>query len=269
MVAAFDHIAQNYDTSFTYTAVGMAQRKIVWDYLEKILPNEKSLHILELNCGTGEDAIWLAQYNVQLTATDISEKMIAIATEKVATNHKQQAVQTTRMNIMDMNAALNGKKFDIIFSNFGGLNCLSKQEMKTVLQEKIPSILTPNGRIIFVLMTSFCLWETLFFFFKLKWNKAFRRLSKKPLIANLGNNATIKTWYYSPKWIKKNKLNTMKTVAVKPVGFFIPPSYLNNIFTKRPKWFSFLQKAEKKITNKKWLARASDHFLIDLQLTPA
>jgi len=55
---AFDQLAADYDQRFTYSIIGRAQR----DSILKILSNtfKANDNILELNCGTGEDAIFLA-----------------------------------------------------------------------------------------------------------------------------------------------------------------------------------------------------------------
>ena len=47
---------------------------IVWDYLEKTFLDNNKLNILELNCGTGEDALWFAKQGHKVLATDLSEK---------------------------------------------------------------------------------------------------------------------------------------------------------------------------------------------------
>jgi ubiquinone/menaquinone biosynthesis C-methylase UbiE len=56
---AFDALAGEYDKMFTTSLIGRAQREAVWDVLDRtFFPGEK---ILELNCGTGEDALHLAR----------------------------------------------------------------------------------------------------------------------------------------------------------------------------------------------------------------
>jgi len=58
MPEKFDTAAANYDTSFTHTAVGKLQRDRIYFFLEKFNLIQPSHSILEINCGTGEDAIW-------------------------------------------------------------------------------------------------------------------------------------------------------------------------------------------------------------------
>ena len=53
---AFDSLAAKYDDLFTRSMIGRAQRGVVWDAL--IDTFEPGAHILEVNCGTGEDALF-------------------------------------------------------------------------------------------------------------------------------------------------------------------------------------------------------------------
>ena len=125
MQQAFDTIAEEYDTSFTHSIIGRAQREIVWSYLEKTLPKNNNLNILELNCGTGEDALWFAKKGHKVLATDISEKMLEIAKQKIANAGFGSSVQTLQIDIKDIADVQIKEKFDLIFSNFGGINCLT------------------------------------------------------------------------------------------------------------------------------------------------
>src|SRR5579864_3034344 len=79
--AAFDQIAVEYDELFTDSLIGRAQRDAVWKVLTRTF---KSNHnILELNCGTGVDAIFLGGKGVSIFACDASQQMIAIAEQRL------------------------------------------------------------------------------------------------------------------------------------------------------------------------------------------
>ncbi len=260
MVAAFDHIANNYDDSFTNSIVGKAQRKLVWNYLQQSFNHFYDLNVLELNCGTGEDAKWLAEKGAKIIATDISTKMLSIAKKKTV----GQNIQFKQLDVLNINETINNNKFNLIFSNFGGLNCISKIQLEYLLLQ-LQLMLTKNGKIILVIMPTFCLWETLFFLLKLQWHKAFRRLATKPLLAKLNSNSSVQTWYHSVATIKKILPPQLKVSVVKPVGFFIPPSYLNSFFVHRPKLFTWLIKLENKASKLQFLCNIADHYYIEIE----
>ena len=73
MPSPFDIMAETYDADFTYTTIGALQRQQVWNHLQDILKKgAPEMNILEINCGTGEDAIKLARLGHTVTATDRS-----------------------------------------------------------------------------------------------------------------------------------------------------------------------------------------------------
>ena len=75
--SVFDSSAATYDSEFTNTPIGKLQRKRVYTYLLPLLkPHTK---LLEINCGTGQDAINLAGRVTKIYATDISQSMIDTA----------------------------------------------------------------------------------------------------------------------------------------------------------------------------------------------
>ena len=264
MQQAFDTVAEEYDASFTYSIIGKTQRENVWSYLEKTLSNHKNLDVLELNCGTGEDALWFAKRGHTVLATDISEKMLEITKDKINEAGLFSTIQTKQIDIRKIDSAGIKEKFDLIFSNFGGMNCISFKEMEK-LPSEIKKFLNPDGQIILVVMPAFCLWETIYFFLKLSFRKAFRRLSKDGTIAQF-NGTEIRTFYFSPARIKKVYKENFEVITIKPIGFFIPPSYLDNFFSSRIKMFNNLKKLDRAVDGFSFIAGSSDHFLIHFQL---
>lgn len=255
MTAAFDHIAAEYDRTFTDSMIGNAQRNIVWKLLDKEINNTgKKLTILELNCGTGRDAERLAGKGHKVVATDISPEMIRQCELKT----KQENLEFKVMSFAEINS-LTGKKFDLVFSNFGGLNCIGKSELgKLMLQ--IHKLLNENGKFIAVIMPDQCLWERGKSLKKGIYNN---RSSEVPKEVNL-KGTKVKCWYYSPSVIENIAFSFKKT-NVHPVGFFIPPSYFENKMKRFGLFFNLLVFLEKKVTSFSLLSRYSDHFYISLK----
>jgi ubiquinone/menaquinone biosynthesis C-methylase UbiE len=222
----FDHIAINYDQEFTYSVIGQAQRKQVHRFFAQTLRGKNNSDILELNCGTGEDAAWLLDQGHRVHATDISEEMIAVASERLGGySHATTAV----LDIKNISAL--ERKFDMVFSDFGGLNCLSPEDMKKLSVDAY-KIIKPESTLVFVVMGRKCWWERLYFILKGSSIKAFRRTSKQSIKSNV-DGVLVDTWYYSPKELKKMFQPGFNVVKIKPVGLFIPPSYLNPFFRNK------------------------------------
>jgi ubiquinone/menaquinone biosynthesis C-methylase UbiE len=264
MAVPFDHIASAYDSAFTRTAIGQLQRKRVWGYIEQIIPQLKGFEMLELNCGTGEDALLFGERGFNIVATDISQEMLKVTQKKAEQFSMQHRISSHYLDLDSFNETLFDKKFDLVFSNFGGLNCINPESFRKLL-ENLPAILNPGGRFIGVIMPKFCAWETVFFLLRLQFKKAFRRLTSKEVITDL-HGINLKTWYYQPGQVARWSKEKFKLISVRPIGVALPPSYLETFFTSRKRWLLRLNKFEKKFSRTSLFSGMSDHFVVDLQL---
>lgn len=255
MKADFDQAAATYDTTFTHTIIGQLQRALVYEELTPMLAKNNVHNILEINCGTGEDAIWLAKQNFKVTATDISEKMIAAAKAK----ESQHDIRFLQADINDLSVYFPNEKFDLIFSNFGGLNCLSEIQLELFFKNAA-QLLTEKGKLVLVIMPRNTLWEQGYFLLKGKLKSAFRRKNES-VIANVDGEKVI-TYYYNPKEILTLADYYFDLKQQNPIGFFIPPSYLEPFFKTKPRCIAWLNALERKITSYRFLAKYADHYLI-------
>jgi ubiquinone/menaquinone biosynthesis C-methylase UbiE len=257
MKTDFDIASKQYDTTFTFSNIGKAQRHMVFKYLKPILNQGKVLSILELNCGTGADAIHFGDLGHRVTATDISEGMICRAKAKVYP--KNVSFKTQDINSLDTQSF--DKKFDLIFSNFGGFNCLSKRQLESFFN-KTKDLLDTNGKLVMVIMPKQCLWEWLYFTLKGDFSKAKRRQTSEAIVANV-DGVNVKTWYYNPEEIVSLAETLYTKKRIRPIGIAIPPSYLENSFLAKPPCLSILKRIDTMLKGAFW-AKYADHFLIEL-----
>lgn len=257
--ADFDTHAPVYDDHFSHTLIGKIYRNIVQDYLLKILPQEP-LNILELNCGTGEDALFLASRGHRITAIDISDEMLRVARDK-SLPMKPEA--SPEFLCMDMRQIENlPHAFDLVFSNFGGLNCLPPADLKKVLQDAM-SLLKPGGKLILVIMPQYCLWEIFYFFFKFRWGKMFRRKSKQAVQVAI-DGVRVNTWYYQPQEIR-NMLGSYLCEKLIPVGIALPPPSFSPILENHPGRLKFFKRIEQFLSSRSLFSGIADHYLIDFR----
>ncbi len=257
--ADFDPSAQDYDDLFTYSEIGKYQREVVWNYLDKNILSNKKINILELNCGTGEDAAYFAQKGNSVIATDISSEMVAKAQSKAKHKNLTELINCEVCAVQDIDK-FNAEQFDLIFSNFGGLNCLTEDELKTS-SKKMFSLLRKNGRFVSVVMPDYCWMDSLYFLLKFQFGKIFRRAAKNGLQVNV-NGLLVDTFYYSPNTFYEfydEDFNFKKNI---PVGLFVPPSFLENTYQKVSGLLSSLDKVFNRFDG---FSRYADHYLIDLE----
>lgn len=256
MEANFDKAALKYDETFTNTQIGKMQRYLVYHQFKKHLIGIQN--ILEINCGTGEDAIWLAQQKFSITATDISEKMIAVAKSK--SNYDNITFKVADNKTIQQ--TFKDQQFDLIFSNFGGLNCLSPEEIN-IFFKNVTSVLSEKGKMILVIMPKNTLWEQFYFLMKLQFSSIFRR-KKEKVIANV-DGEKVTTYYYNPKEIVNLSKQYFSIIDTKPIGFLVPPSYLEPFFKNKLWLLKFLNTMEKRLKNWGFLSKYADHYIITLQ----
>src|SRR4051812_21961008 len=120
--SVFDAVADSYDAQFTNTTIGALMREVVWTRLGARFA--AGSRVLEMNCGTGEDALWMARRGVNVLATDISPLMLRAAEAKLAAAATAAAVSFRQLAWEEL-AGLEEGPFDGMLSNFGGLNCVS------------------------------------------------------------------------------------------------------------------------------------------------
>jgi ubiquinone/menaquinone biosynthesis C-methylase UbiE len=262
---AFNAAAGTYDADFTHSATGRMQRNIIWNYLDRVLAGRKKLNILEMNCGTGEDATWLASKGHMVTATDISERMLEATLSRSRKAGLSDWITTKRLNIAAPDSYPNGETYDLVLSNFGGFNCVGPDAIEQAFHS-LAGLLSSRGRLVAVVMSRSCAWEWIYFLSKGKFSSAMRRRRKQPIQVTVGNS-TVSTWYYSPAQLKKLSAPIFDTIKVVPVGFFLPPSYLEPYFSKRPQRLKRLNNLEERISSSGVLARFADHFIIDMEVS--
>lgn len=256
--ASFNIYAEDYDNHFTNSLVGKAQRDAVHCYLETKVSLKGD--VLEMNCGTGEDALFFLKSCNSIVCTDISEGMISVAANKISEFRNSKAIVSCIQEIAEI---VQGK-YDLLFSNFGGLNCLNKKEFECFAESSERLTKEKSSDLVFVIMGTKCWWEAFYFLMKGRKKDAFRRLDKSGAVADLGN-ATQLTFYYSPKEIRTMFSANYEVVTTRPIGFFVPPSYLNPFVERHKILFSIFRKLDKVISGFGFLSNYSDHYLIHLK----
>src|SRR5688572_14342708 len=235
---AFSKQAPLFDALYRADPIIQYKRERVRDHLLQSLQEGSS--ILELNAGTGEDAIWLATQGHRVHATDISPAMQEIFAQK--TSGLQQAGLITQeiCSFSGLEKLQNKGPYDHVFSNFAGLNCT--RDLRKVL-DSFSSLLRPGGRVTLVILPRFCLWEFLLVF-KGKFKTAFRRLG-----GSIGAKAHIegeyfRCWYYNPAFVRKHLKGDFESLKTEGLCTLVPPSYLEGFEKKHPKLFQYLKRKE-------------------------
>ena len=257
--AAFDAQSASFDRIYGNDTIIRYKRERVRAHLEKWL--QPGARILELNAGTGEDALYLAAKGYRVHATDIAPGMLAILNDKVKYAGVNGNLRTELCSFNHLGQLEEKGPFDHIFSNFAGLNCSS--ELDKVLQSFDP-LLRPGGRVTLVILPGFCLWETLLLF-KGKFRTAFRRFAGRRGAAAKINDKKFRCWYYNPSFVKRSLGAGYKMLSLEGLCCLVPPSYLEGFAEKRPGLFLKLKRWEEGLRFS-WPWRVvGDYYIISLE----
>lgn len=254
---AFSKQAAVFDRLYGKDAIVNYKRQRVRDHVLFYL--QKGSSMLELNCGSGEDALFFAGRGFTVHATDISPAMLNVLKQK-ANSHSFGNLTTEQCSFTELSFLQNRGPFDYVYSNFGGLNCTA--ELHRVLSA-LNALVKPGGLITLVIISRLCLWEILLVF-KGRFKTAFRRF-----FAGKGRKAHVegnyfKCWYYSPSYVKKH-LKEFEPLAVEGLCTLVPPSYIESFAEKYPGIFTSLKSGENKLKNRRPWKYLGDYFIISLR----
>ena len=252
--AAFDHIAQDYDQIFTDSLIGRAQRDAVWKVLRRTF--RKNDRILELNCGTGEDAIFLGRNGVSVTALDASRQMIARARHRLQNlAHLPiffRELPTERIGELDP-----ASQYDGAFSNFSGLNCVADLG---AVAASLAGLVKPGGRLVLCFSTRFCLIEIFYYLALGQWRKALRRCKGRTQVIVDGVQFTV--YYPTLRRIRQSFAPNFRLDSCTGIGVAVPPSYLEAWARRYPRIFLLLRQLEELTASLPILRSTGDHVLL-------
>jgi ubiquinone/menaquinone biosynthesis C-methylase UbiE len=258
--AAFDSIAEQYDDIFTYSMIGRAQRQVVWSVLLQTF--RAGDRVLELNCGTGEDALFLAKMGVSVYACDASQRMISVAAWRMANASRQAQVQLEVRPTEQIGELPAPGGFDGVFSNFSGLNCVD--DLANVARQ-LAGMVKQGGRLVLCLSSRYCLWETGWYLAHGKAGHAFRRW-KGRAIGSLGD---FKVYVQYPTMRDIRRLFGPEFIcrSCRAVGLAVPPSYVEHLARRFPRMLHRLEALDRKIAAFPGCRVLGDHMLLVLERT--
>ena len=256
---AFDMQSPLFDNLYKDNSIIQYKRDRVRECaLQYLQPGDR---ILELNAGTGEDAVYFAEKGMHVHATDISERMQDVLKKKVENYGLKGSITTEICSFTNLSVLKDQGPYDLIFSNFGGLNCTSRLE--TVLLS-FPGLVKPGGTIVLVIMPGFCFWETLLFL-KGNFKSALRRFNSRNGASAQIEGVKFKCWYYSPHFVVKALRERFSLLSVEALCSIVPPSYLESFPLKYPGIFKFLVRVENEYKGKWPWKYIGDYYIISMK----
>jgi ubiquinone/menaquinone biosynthesis C-methylase UbiE len=253
---AFSKQSIHYDRDDFQNIIINEWREQVYHHVNQFLKPDD--YLLELNAGTGIDALHFASSGIRTHATDLSDGMIREIENKIRSYSGSQLLTCQQLSY-DQLDKLSGRKFDYVFSNFGGLNCI--QDLTKVTRH-LPNVLTNGAYVTWVIMPKVYLWELAGIF---KGNKnAFRRLKRNGVIAHL-EGEHFPTFYHSLSEIKKAFGTSFKFIQSEGLGSISPPPHRDDFAKNKPSLYSALRNLDQSVRHIPPFNRWADHIIVTFQ----
>ncbi len=258
--APFDAVAERYDETFTFSSIGQMQRNAVLRGLEDTF--RAGDRILEVGCGTGIDACFLAKRGVRVVASDSSSQMIAVAERRVQENRLKKLVQPIVLPAEHIGALQTSELFDGAFSNFGALNCVEDMQKFAI---DLASLLHPGGRALLCWIGPCCLWEMLWYLSHGQAQKAFRRFNRNEVTASLNGGASFCVRYPTIRQLRRAFSKDFRLRNMRGIGVAVPPSYVEAWAIRHPRLLRVCETADSFLGTVPGCRTLADHILLEFE----
>jgi ubiquinone/menaquinone biosynthesis C-methylase UbiE len=254
---AFSRTAEKYDSFAEDHPHLTRMREKVYRHIERWLP--RGSRILELNAGTGTDAVALAQRGYYVHATDIAPGMLERLQDKVRNLGLENRITFQQCSFTNLKE-VQGAPFDAVFSDLGGLNCIPGL---TPVIKNLPHILKPGALVIWVLMPPTCLWE-MAEIFRGNFRLAFRRLSKNGTRSHL-EGLYFDVYYFTPRKVLEWFGPDYSFLELEGLSVITPTAESRNLARQNPRLYRALAWLDDRLSTRRFWREWGDFYILSVR----
>jgi SAM-dependent methyltransferase len=256
---AFDSVAAVYDGPLGNNAlVQRVRARTLAAVTRSVAPGAA---VLDLGCGTGIDAAFLAQQGYLVTAIDWSPEMVRRTQERAIQAGLDGVLAVHHLGIHELDR-LPVAGFDAAYSDLGSLNCVPDL---AAAARSIAARLRPRGTLVASVIGRVCPWELALFAVKRQWRRARIRAAKGTVPVPL-NGRTVWTAYYHPSEFRSAFESAGFALdSLRGLGLLVPPPYMLAFAQRHRRAVAVLQALEDRVAGWPGLREWGDHFLIVMQ----
>jgi SAM-dependent methyltransferase len=254
---AFDQVAGRYDGPTGNNELIQHMRAALWETVTATVPPGSRL--LDLGCGTGIDAAYLASKGYSVLAVDWSEGMVDRARVRLAEAGLEGRADARVLGAQDLDQ-LAGERFDAIYSDLGPLNCVPGLPR---IAKACAALLPPGGRIIASVIGRVCPWEIALYLARGDWRRATLRWSREAVPVPL-EAGTVWTHYYTPREFYGAFSPDFQLTTYRGLRLFAPPPYMTGAYRRARLLCALGDWLDDRAASLPVLRNAGDHFLISM-----
>ena len=259
---AYDELADRYDRVPMENRINRLMRRASLARLLAAFP--PGSRILEIGCGTGEEALALADRGVDVVALDVSEEMLRIARSKAVDRHLSDRVQFRwghARDLRSMEGSL-GTEFDGGYASFS----LAYEPDLRPVGDGLHAVLREDARFLASVPSRFCLVE--FVLAVGSGHPAFsgRRLSAWHNHKVGSHRVPIRT--YTPRTFAEAMGSHFSLSGVEALPAIVPPPYMNRVYERFGGLAEALERADAGLRTRFPFRSLGDHFLAEFRHVP-
>ena len=200
----------------------------------------------------------LALKGYKVVGIDLSQKMVDEARSRAA---RQGVNVEFHQSSFENLSSVAGEQFDLVLSNFGGLNCVESLEK---VATQVASVTKPGGHFIAVVMPRVSLWEIVAGISRFNLSFAFRRFTTDTPATGF-HGRTFRVSYYSPRQFTSAFRQSFYVAEIRGLNIITPPPQATRFKAKNPRLSSLLEQCDEILGSFPILRSMGDHSLIVLK----
>jgi SAM-dependent methyltransferase len=252
----FDQAAADYDRQEVENPIRRLMRSRSLAVLEEAFPSGAAL--LDVGCGTGTEAIFLAQRGRRLTAVDSSPHMLEVLSQRAQAAGVEISTRRMAAGELDSLAAEVGEgAFDGAYSSFGALNT------ETALDPPfagLARLVKPGGNIVLSVMNRWCVSEIAVMVAGGRPRQAFRRYRRRLTVA-MGSTSLEVSYPSWPELRRALKQQHFRVLRVEALLLLLLP-YGWPVLAKHSGLYKTLARLDRALARHRPWAWLGDHLLV-------
>ncbi len=217
----WDAYAEEYAALPKSGGVYLLTKTLMHRIVQKYMGKSQNHHVLDFNCGTGNDFPYFLENNWKVTGVDGSRGMLNKAHENFEDSIKAGRLSLYEILTENMHQNMfEANSFDLIFSVTGGFSYLTDEQLLRT-NRMLSNWLKPNGVLVVANLNRFCISEALYFLAKRNRKRGLQRFSQKTEVNILGESYTM--YLRSVYKLKSLYTRSFEIVKMHPLLAFTPP----------------------------------------------
>lgn len=249
VATAFDSLAGAYDELFGHNAIIERLRQRIYSTIDFLV--RPPAHILDINCGTGTDGLYLAKRGFSIVGLDLSTRMISEAARKAEDLPNLRFIEGSYEDL----AHVGVKQFDLVLSNFGGLNCTSDLSAVGV---QVAAKLKAGGYFVAVIMPSFSLWEMAAYAVRGRFKEALRRSMPNGTETQFYGNPFM-VYYFTRREVIRALAPAFEIIESYSLNVVSPPPHAWKIASRFPTVTALLERFDDLVCRMPLFRSIGDH----------